>query len=319
MIRPVLRRLSPAGPQARLSTLIFHRVLTEPDPLFPAEIDASGFDAVCGWLAAWFTVLPLDEAVRRLEEGSLPERALSITFDDGYRDNHDVALPILRRHGLAATFFIATGFLDGGRMWNDTAIESIRRTSLRHIDLRGIGGIDFDVTPVDSIAARRVAIERIIGATKYMEPARRQAVVDTIAERAEAALPGDLMMASDQVRAMRTAGMQIGAHTESHPILARLGRAAARREIEQSKHVLEALIGEPVDLFAYPNGKPIEDYSDASVALVRDAGFRAAVSTAPGAADRRSDRYQLPRFTPWDRTRLKFAARLGLNLWTSRT
>ncbi|MCU0943281.1 MAG: polysaccharide deacetylase family protein, partial [Hydrogenophaga sp.] len=116
--------MSPGGASARLSVLIFHRVLAQPDPLFPGVPDVRRFDEVCRWLARWFRVMPLDEAVRALKRGNLPARAAAITFDDGYADNHDQALPVLRAHGLPATFFVATGFLDGGRMWNDTLIES---------------------------------------------------------------------------------------------------------------------------------------------------------------------------------------------------
>ena len=68
----------------------------------------------------------------------VPPKSILITFDDGYADNHDIALPILKRHGLTATFFIATGFLDGGRMWNDTVIEAVRRTKRTTLDLRGL-------------------------------------------------------------------------------------------------------------------------------------------------------------------------------------
>ena len=100
------------GVGARLSVLIFHRVLPESDPIFPDEMYAHCFEAMCGWLKAWFNVLPLDAAVASLKAGKLPARSACITFDDGYVDNHDVALPILLRHGLPATFFIATGFLD---------------------------------------------------------------------------------------------------------------------------------------------------------------------------------------------------------------
>jgi peptidoglycan/xylan/chitin deacetylase (PgdA/CDA1 family) len=314
VIRPALQLLSPGGKRARLSVLIFHRVLAEPDPLFPGEIDATQFDAICAWVGSWFNVLPLDEAVGRLQAGTLCERALAISFDDGYADNHDVALPILRRHGLSSTFFIATGFLDGGRMWNDTVIESIRRTPLASIDLRDVCGTALGVHALESTAARRATIDRIIGAIKYLEPMQRQAVVDAIAGRAETALPADLMMTSDQVRQMRRAGMQIGAHTVSHPILARLDRGAARREIETSKRMLEVLLGEPVRLFAYPNGKPIDDYNDESVSIAREAGFEAAVSTARGAAGHGADRFQLPRFTPWDRQKWRFGARLAINL-----
>ncbi len=308
--------LSPAGRRARLSILIFHRVLPQPDPLFPGEIDATQFDAICGWVKGWFNVLALDEAARRLREGSLPARALAITFDDGYADNHDVALPILRRHGLPATFFIATGFLDGGRMWNDTVIESMRRTTLARLDLRGVCGMDLGIHALESPQRRRAAIDQVIGGIKYMAPGERQAVVEVIAGRAEAVLPGDLMMTSDQVRGLHRAGMQIGGHTVSHPILARLARSAARQEIEAGKKALEALIAEPVRLFAYPNGKPVEDYTDEAVALAREIGFDAAVSTAWGAADVSADPFQLPRFTPWDRTKLRFGVRLAANLRT---
>ncbi|MDP1007558.1 polysaccharide deacetylase family protein, partial [Klebsiella pneumoniae] len=85
------------------------------DPLFPDEIDAARFDAILGWLRSWFNVLPLDEAAQRLKDGSLPARAAALSFDDGYADNHDIALPLLQKHGLPCSFFIATGFLDGGR------------------------------------------------------------------------------------------------------------------------------------------------------------------------------------------------------------
>ena len=130
-----LALLSPAGHRGRLTVLIFHRVRPEPDPLFPRELDAAAFRERLSWLRAWFNVLPLDDAVDALARGSLPVRAAAITFDDGYADNHDVALPILREMGVPATFFIATGFLDGGRMWNDTVIEAIRRTPKPMLDL----------------------------------------------------------------------------------------------------------------------------------------------------------------------------------------
>jgi peptidoglycan/xylan/chitin deacetylase (PgdA/CDA1 family) len=114
MMRLLFGRLSPTGRRSRLPILMFHRVRKSVDPLMPDEIDAAQFDRICSWLATWFNVIALDDAVNRLEGGSLPERSLAITFDDGYADNHDVALPILTRHRLPATFFIATGFLDGG-------------------------------------------------------------------------------------------------------------------------------------------------------------------------------------------------------------
>lgn len=309
--------LSPAAEGARLSVLIFHRVLPVADPMFPGEVDAGQFDQIVGWMREWCNVLPLDEAVNRLAAGSLPARAAAITFDDGYADNHSQALPILQRHGLSATFFIATGFLDGGRMWNDTLIEAVRRFDGDGIDLQALGGFAQDakaIWPTRSIEQRRHAIEAIIGRLKYAPPEQRLALANQVVSQLRVRLPDDLMMTSEQVRSLRREGMQIGAHTHNHPILARLEPGVVRQEIASSKQNLEDLLGESVDLFAYPNGRPGQDYNAECVSIVRELGFTAAVSTATGAANRRSDLFQLPRFTPWDRTRTRFGLRLAGNL-----
>ncbi len=317
-LKPAFSVLSPAGGQARLSILIFHRVLAKPDAIFPGEADVARFDCICRWLRQWFNVLPLDQAVRRLGEGTLPSRAACITFDDGYADNHDLALPILLSHGLTATFFIATGFLEGGRMFNDSVIEIVRNTSKDSLDLTGLE-IGFEVPlATRSHEQKRNSIGKILGAIKYFPVDQREELTNKIRTLASVAqLPTDLMMSHEQVRALRRAGMGIGAHTVSHPILARQTDAQARREISLGKQDLEDLLGEPIKLFAYPNGKPSEDYSAATVKLAREAGFDAAVTTAWGAAQVGCDLFQLPRFTPWDRSRGSFGLRLARNLWSS--
>ena len=314
MLKSLLGLASPGGDGGRLSTLIFHRVLAEPDPLFPQETDRPRFDLICGWVRHWFNVLPLDEAVVRLKERTLPPRAMAITFDDGYEDNASVALPVLQRHGLPATFFVATGFLDGGRMWNDTVIEAIRRCAKSTLDLRAVPAGGFGIYDVATAETKRSAIEDILSKAKYLPPAERQAFSETLARLAGAVLPDDLMMSSRQVRLLADSGMQIGAHTVTHPILAGLGDGEACSEIERSKSCLEELLDRPVTLFAYPNGKPGVDYGPAAVVGARAAGFAAAVSTAWGAAGPDSEVFQLPRFTPWDRSRLRFGTRLLANL-----
>lgn len=312
-IKAALSLASPAGGRARLSILIFHRVLPQPDPMLPDEPDAARFDAVCRWLKAGFNVLPLDVAMALRDRGVLPPRALCITFDDGYADNHDVAMPVLLRHGLPATFFIATGFLDGGRMWNDTLIESARGSPHVQLDLRALELPGLTTLPLSTPTERLAASLRLIAACKYLEPAPRLRVVGSIAALSAAPLPDDLMMTSRQVRAMADAGMTIGAHTVSHPILARVTDDEAARQMAESRTRLEAIVGRSVDLFAYPNGRPGQDYGARDVRLARAAGFRCAVSTAPGAADRATDAFQLPRFTPWDLSEGRFLLRMLRN------
>lgn len=301
--------LSPAGQRARLSTLIFHRVHAREDPLFPEETDSTHFDEIMTWLSSWFRVLPLDEAVSRLKSGTLPARSVAITFDDGYADNFENALPILKKHGVSATFFVATGFLDGGRMWNDTVIEAIRRCPDEALDIEDLGHFR-----LDSLAARRRAIEAIISRIKYLPIRERAEKAERIAEEAGVSLPSDLMMTSEQIRQIHRSGMPIGVHTVAHPNLVNLRLDEAREEIVKSRNFLENLLGARVGLFAYPNGKPGKDYSREHVNLTKELGFDAAFSTMHGCATRHSDLFQLPRFTPWDRTKNRFAMRLLQNM-----
>lgn len=310
IFRTAFTLASPAGARAGLSILIFHRVLPEPDPLLPGEVDARRFDALMGWIKDWFQVLPLAEAVERLRRGRLPARAAAITFDDGYADNHEVALPILRRHGLSATFFIAVGFLDGGRMFNDTVIETVRRCAVPVLDLTPLGLGRHDL---GSIEARRQAVPALLGRIKYQPLAQRLETVEAMVAIAGVVLPDDLMMTARQVKGLHEAGMGIGAHTVRHPILARLEPDEAEREMADSRDYLQALLGAPVPLFAYPNGRPETDYRQEHVGMARRLGFQAAVATAWGVARGESDVFQLPRFTPWERPRWRFGLSLLRN------
>jgi peptidoglycan/xylan/chitin deacetylase (PgdA/CDA1 family) len=306
----VVRQVLRATGQGKLTILAYHRVHREPDRLFPAAADARRFDEQLAWIADALDVLPLAEAIDMLRDDRLPPRTACITFDDGYADNVDVALPILQRRRLHATFFVATGFLDGGRMWNDTIIESVRRAPGPMLDLEAMA---LGSLPIASPHERREAIDRIIGQMKYLPPDVRSAQVDALADRVGASLPDDLMMRSDDVRALHAAGMAIGAHTATHPILARLTDAGALAEIRDGRATLESIIGAPVALFAYPNGKPGSDYAPAHVAMVRELGFAAALTTQPGTATARSDFHQLPRFTPWGNSFLRVSADLARN------
>lgn len=313
MIRTALNLVSPNGPRGRLSILIFHRVLENIDPLFPGEPDAVRFEQMMNWLKSWFNVMPLDQAIDAMNNGRLPARAAAITFDDGYADNRLIALPILKKLNLTATFFIATGYLDEGRMWNDTIIESVRTADSGSLNLESLG---LGCHPNSSVIEKRAAIEAIISKVKYLPCEQRIDTAEEIARLLDASPPNDLMMTTAQVLEMRAEGMQIGAHTVSHPILARTDKTTAEREMASSKQQLEQLLGEQVHLFAYPNGKPGQDYLPEHAKLASQLGFSAAVSTGWGAADRNTDRFQLPRFTPWDKQRSMFGTRLLRNYFT---
>ena len=310
MFRLVGNLLSPAGERGRLSILIYHRARAAPDPIFCDEIDAGTFEKHMALLAAEFNVLPLGEACARLARGALPARAACITFDDGYADNEQTALPILKRLGLPATFFVSTGFSDGGIMFNDGVIEAVRLAPAGTHDL---SRLNLGRYSLGDHTSRRAAIDALLAQIKYRTVRERNALVEELAEVMQTTLPNNLMMVATQIKRLHDEGMEIGGHTVNHPILSVLDEQQARAEIIGGKRRLEEITGTPVTLFAYPNGKPGRDYGPRDMELVRRAGFTAAVSTTAGAANRASDLFQLPRFAPWDKSPRRFGLRLLAN------
>lgn len=299
-----------------LTILIFHRVLAVEDDLRPGEPAAEEFARLMGYLARYFTVLPLREAVMRMRQGCLPKRACCLTFDDGYADNLTIALPILESHQLPATVFIATGYLDGGRMFNDVVIDAVAQVADPVLDLRAMGlGMHQLATPAD----RRATIATILEQLKYRPPEQREADVMKLLELADCGpLPDNIMLTTVQVGELSRRGVEIGGHTVSHPILTSLADEKARQEMATGKLQLESIIGKPVTSFAYPNGRPHRDYAERHVAMAKDLGFELAVSTAHGVGKRNGDVFQLPRFTPWRSSMTMLGARMMRNAWTGK-
>lgn len=307
----ITRGLTHVFSPARLSVLIYHRVPAAPDHLLPGEPSAVAFERTMKWVKAAFNVIPLADGVAGMKTGRLPTRALSITFDDGYADNAAVAAPILKRLGLHATFFIATGYLDGGRMFNDTVIEAVRACPDGALDLQPLG---LGVHSLASTAERLRAIDAILRAIKYRPESERTDLAEEIAIAANASLPADLMMTSEQAAGVASEGFDLGGHTVMHPILAQIDLDAAESEIVRGRERVSEIAGRRTRLFAYPNGKPSRDYTPAVVDLVRRLEFDGAVSTSPGAARVGSNHFEIPRFTPWDDRPARFATQLWRNL-----
>ena len=299
----------PSTRSGRLLILIYHRVHAQPDCMFPGEVDAARFEWQMRILRERCAPISLRDAVHRLQCGSLAPRSVAVTFDDGYADNATVALPILKRYGVPATFFIAPGFLNGGRMWNDSIIEAVRRAPGPTLDLTGIGQGLVQLGPQ---ACRGGLAAAIIRRIKHMSPSDRAEQTATLCELVGAKLPDNLMMTSEQVAELHQERMEIGAHTMTHPILSTLTDEQACQEIAGSRDRLQAIINSPVCAFAYPNGRPGEDYTTRDRNLVQALGFEFAPSTTWGVASGASDKFQLPRFTPWDRTPERWLARLML-------
>lgn len=298
---------SGSGERAGLPILLYHRVLPKFDPLCSADPDAVRFDQDMALLARVFRVLPLEEAAARLLDGTLPPRAAAITFDDGYRDNFEVASPILRKHGLPATFFIASGFLNGGRMFNDTVTETVRRLPSGDIDLSWVG---LGLRSISDMSSRVALVHAFNGAVKYLNYDERQSACERLGHQVSDPLPTDLMMTDDQVRALDREGMSIGGHTVTHPILARVSPDEARQQISQNRSDLAGIVGRAPALFAFPNGKPGRDYTDEHADMARQAGYQAAFAVGGQIAWSKADRFQIPRISSQAGTPARLAGRM---------
>jgi peptidoglycan/xylan/chitin deacetylase (PgdA/CDA1 family) len=304
-------RLASACIKPRLSILIYHRVFDQPDVFYPDVPDTTMFSWQMQLLHHHYNVVSFAKAIELLQTNQLPARTACVTFDDGYADNCLHALPVLQQWNIPATFFVASGFLNGGMMWNDIVLESIRHLQQDQLDLQTVG---LGCYPLGALQQRQQTAIELLPIIKYMSPVQRNEVCHYLAERAVNLLPENLMMTTEQLKQLHASGMEIGGHTVSHPILTSLTVEQAEQEIVNGKEQLSTLLdGETIRYFAYPNGKPGQDFNNEHANIVKQAGFEAAVSTFCSASTRDSDVFQLPRFTPWDQTPLKFAARLMKN------
>jgi peptidoglycan/xylan/chitin deacetylase (PgdA/CDA1 family) len=306
LLEPLATLASGIGKQKKLFILIYHRVLDQADFMRPGEVDKRTFTWHMQLLAKHFNVLSLEDALQRMQTDLLPPRAVCITFDDGYADNYTNALPILQQFNLKATFFIASGFLDGGRMWNDTVIEAVRNNESSTLNLNEIGLGEFHTSNQNQ---KCQAAHDIIQKIKHLTFDERSRYVEYIATRSQN-LPNDLMITSVQLKKLHESGMEIGGHTVNHPILAKLDEQSVAAEIIENKNFLENLLKNKIRYFAYPNGKLEKDYTLEHVGIVKQHGYQAALTTNWGINSHKSDRWQLLRYTPWDNSPFRFMLRL---------
>jgi peptidoglycan/xylan/chitin deacetylase (PgdA/CDA1 family) len=253
--------------------------------------------------------MSLNEMVERARKGGLPRNSLAITFDDGYRDNLTHAAPILRRYGLPATIFLATGLIGTGvTSWFDrlsvalklTKVESVRTSWGATLILR-------------DRAARLAALDRALGYLKTLGDDELQRVLDRLLEALDvpgAMTPKNLMLDWADVRALSGLGFDVGGHTVGHVILSRVSDERAWAEIRGSSEAIEACLGAKPTAFAYPNGRP-EDYTRSTIDLVRRAGFAWAVTTRFGLNTADTPAYELRRGGPWEPDVPTFALKLA--------
>lgn len=234
-------------------------------------------------LARRFRFVRADEIPGILDAQRSGERCVAITFDDGFKDNVESALPILREVGAVATFFVTSGPASKqGTFWISELFRLCDALPEGPIELSGI----LEEQEVSGRDSRFSLRRRLTSAFATLPLARREAALDALAERAGlsrgSGLEGSFMDAGD-LRRLRDAGMLVGAHTVSHPHLNLLDDAWHDEEVLGSKRMLEEMLGETVETFAYPNPGGERGVSAGARASAERAGFRCAVTsvTAP--------------------------------------
>lgn len=269
--------------------LMFHRVRPRPAGAFAPngglEIAPEFLDALIARLREeGFAIVSLDEATARIGAGGAGRDSpfVALTFDDGYRDTADVAAPILERHDAPFTFFVTTGFADRtARMWWVELEEAI--AALPHVRLEA-GGRRFDL-PAGTPEQKQAAFEAIywpLRSGAESELRRAAAVLAAQAGVDGAEVVDGLCLNWAGLRKLADHPLAtIGAHTLTHPMLAKHDDAFAWREIADSKAIIEREIGREVRHFAYPVGDPGSAGAREFV-MARQAGFASAVTTRPG-------------------------------------
>jgi peptidoglycan/xylan/chitin deacetylase (PgdA/CDA1 family) len=270
-----------------LLVLTYHRIGDPAGHPFYAQVASAtpeGLRDELTALARSRRVVTLDEAVA-LAEGGFPMSGplALVTFDDGYRDNVDAALPVLFALGLPATFFLTTDFV-GGRLlaWWDHVAYVVNTTAVPVLRLDRPAPLEVDLTKTP----RAEAVARVVRAYLDHPDADERALRPDLESRAEVAvdeprLARALFLDWGQARALAAAGMAVGSHSVTHRALGRLSEDEQRAELNDSKRAIESAVGREVPALAFPYGWP-GTYTDTTARLARAAGYRAAFTSLEG-------------------------------------
>jgi peptidoglycan/xylan/chitin deacetylase (PgdA/CDA1 family) len=254
-------QLRRAAPFSMVSIVTFHRIaeVDDGEPYDPDVVDATPAQLRhhVETLARIGTPIGMETLLRALDGGRLPPNPVMITFDDGYRSCRDVALPILRRLGVPATFFIATAFASERKLywWEQIA-------AILHIARGRVGDLTYPhrvrIFAGDPGARRR--LDDTVKNTHGLDLDRflgelRAALEVPWSPEIEARLATPLIMTWDDIRALAAAGMDVESHTRTHRVLETLDRDQLRDDLVGSRNDLETQLGRPVRAIAYPVGR----------------------------------------------------------------
>lgn len=286
----------------RAIIIYYHRISNFYQPINRLSVNPSNFAEHLDVLTRYFIPIKLSDLINHIHDGTLPRKAVVVTFDDGYADNFWNAYPLLKRFGVPATIFVTTGLIGTNQ---EAYWDELERLLLQGEVITEVS-ITFDAytghwrltTPKERIKAYL----EIFNIITPMPQEKRETVLaqlrNTLKTESDNRPEYRFMSVDELIEISRDGLVEIGAHTVNHADLPALPPELQRWEITMSKQHLEEWLGRVVDLFAYPYGH----VNDVTRQIVIEAGFKAACSTKRGAVTYKSDPFLLPRIRvdDWD-------------------
>jgi peptidoglycan/xylan/chitin deacetylase (PgdA/CDA1 family) len=260
--------------------LMYHRILGSDRSLVGLPVE--DFDQQMKFIRDNCDPIDPDQLVERIQKPNRLRPSVLVTFDDGYRDYHDRAYPVLKRHGVPALVFLATSFMDhGGMIWTDAVQLACLHTKKDRVKLPWSG-------EEIALGDRAALGQKSRNYLKSLPDAERRAQVEALFAEIGQPPPRERQMLTwDEVRDTMDL-TRYGGHSHTHPILSRLDRAACEKEIGTCRDRIAVETGEAPTYFAYPNGRPA-DYTAETQAILKHHGFNIAFSTSEGIAGADTD------------------------------
>jgi peptidoglycan/xylan/chitin deacetylase (PgdA/CDA1 family) len=277
---------------------------------FSAGIGARQFEGHLRLITRWFKPIPMAEMGWAVAgKKALPEKAVALTFDDGYRDNYEVAYPLLKRYGVPASFFVCPGLIDSHQgFWWDEIYALIEKTTATELNigkiLQASGLPSHRKDGALSLVTRQQKIsagESLVAQGKRMSPQTLTIFLGRLNEALGVPLDSNVrqqtLMNWNEIREMHRDGMEIGSHTMTHPMLTQVSESTMRTELSEARARLSEVLGTAPVGFVYPSGA----FSATARNIVREAGHIYACTSLSGFIGGATDQHLLPRVNVSDR------------------
>ncbi len=295
--------------------LCYHRIADEQRLLGPTCVTSNNFDHQIALLKRYYSLQPLNIVVNKIGVASQKD-SLSITFDDGYRDNYQEALKVLEKYDIKGTFYISTDpVLLGNKCWLDVIGHELDEAFKNRI---------FDTcfelledTEIQDYTGGNISTRQLSKTILNRLFDKGQDYIDTIRKKLDepdVKYTEREYMTIEEILSLDRSGHEIGAHSATHPKMSLLNEHQCKREIETSILALKNL-GINVKSFAYPFGKT-EDIGDGALNAVRNARLQYAVTTNDYAITKEYDIHLLPRVVVGNQSPNVLALRLERLSWS---